>query len=87
MVGGPDAVLGVWVYKWCYTGVIMPHPRRFDDALYTHFITFSYYHRRRLLVHDQPKRIFLGVLNEVREKFAAKCVGFVLMPDHPSAPD
>ena len=26
--------------------------------------------------------MFLGVLNEEREKFAAKCVGFVLMPDH-----
>uniref|UniRef100_A0A7C2K068 Transposase n=1 Tax=Schlesneria paludicola TaxID=360056 RepID=A0A7C2K068_9PLAN len=60
----------------------MSHPRRCDDALYAHFITFSCYHRRRLLDHDQPKRIFLGVLNEVREKFAAKCVGFVLMPDH-----
>ncbi len=60
----------------------MPHPRRIDDALYTHFITFSCYHRRRLLDHDQPKRIFLGVLDDVREKFAAKVVGFVLMPDH-----
>ncbi len=60
----------------------MPHPRRIDDALYTHFITFSCYHRRRLLDHDQPKRIFLGVLNDLREKFAAKVVGFVQMPDH-----
>jgi putative transposase len=60
----------------------MPHPRRLDDALYTHFITFSGYHRRRLLDHDRCKQTFLGVLNEVREKFTARCVGFVLMPDH-----
>jgi len=53
----------------------MSHPRHYDESLYTHFITFSCYHRRRLLDHDQPKRIFLGVLNVVREKF-------VLMPDH-----
>ncbi len=54
----------------------MSHPRRFDDALDTHFMTFSCYHRRRLLDHDQPKRSFLGVLNDMREKFATKCVGF-----------
>lgn len=60
----------------------MPHPRRIDDQLCTHFITFSCYHRRRLLDHDQPKRILLGVLNEEIEKFAGRCVGFVVMPDH-----
>jgi putative transposase len=53
-----------------------------DDRLYCHFITFSVYRRRRLLDHDQPKRIVLGVLNVVLEKHSAKCVGFVLMPDH-----
>jgi REP element-mobilizing transposase RayT len=37
---------------------------RIDNALYVHFITFSCYHRRRLLDHDQPKRILLGVLEE-----------------------
>ncbi len=60
----------------------MPHPRRIDDALYAHFITFSCYHRRRLLDHDQPKRIVLGILNAELERHAARCVGFVLMPDH-----
>lgn len=53
-----------------------------DDQLYCHFFTFSVYRRRRLLDHNQPKRIVLGVLNFVLEKHSAKCVGFVLMPDH-----
>jgi putative transposase len=53
-----------------------------DDALYVHFLTFSVYRRRRLLDHDHPKRIVLGVLNNVMSEFRAKCVGFVLTPEH-----
>jgi len=34
-----------------------------DDLLYAHFITFSVFQRRRLLDHDHPKRILLGVLS------------------------
>ena len=53
-----------------------------DDQLYTHFVTFGVDRRRRLLDHDHPKRILLGVLNEELENHSAKCVGFVIMPDH-----
>ena len=53
-----------------------------DDELFAHFITFSVYRRRRLLDADHPKRILLGVLNEELRRHAAKCVGFVIMPDH-----
>ncbi len=61
----------------------MSEPRRIvDDALYCHFITFSVYRRRRLLDHNHPKRIVLGVLNFVLQKHEAKCVGFVVMPNH-----
>jgi putative transposase len=57
--------------------------RRIDDnELYAHFITFSCYHRRRLLDSDQAKRIVLGVLNDELKSHSAKCVGFVIMPDH-----
>ncbi len=56
--------------------------RIIDDQLYAHFLTFSTYRRRRLLDHDHPRRIVLGVLNYVLQKHAARCVGFVLMPDH-----
>lgn len=60
----------------------MSHPRRVDDALYVHFITFSCYCRRRLLDHDQPKRIVLGILSDELTKFNARSLGFVIMPDH-----
>jgi putative transposase len=56
--------------------------RIIDDELFAHFVTFSVYRRRRLLDHDHPKRIVLGVLNYVLEKHAARCIGFVIMPDH-----
>jgi putative transposase len=45
-------------------------------------VTFSTYKRRRLLDLDQPKRIVLGVLNHLLETLSARCIGFVLMPDH-----
>jgi len=53
-----------------------------DDRLYAHFVTFSVYRRRRLLDHDHPKRILLGVLNGELAAHAARCVGFVVMPNH-----
>jgi len=53
-----------------------------DDQLYTHFVTFSCHRRRRLLDEDQPKRILLGQLNYQLRRQEAKCVGFVVMPDH-----
>ncbi|NLE39204.1 MAG: hypothetical protein GX621_14370 [Pirellulaceae bacterium] len=53
-----------------------------DDQLYAHFVTFSVYRRRRLLDHDHPKRILLGVLNAELDEYEARCVGFVVMPDH-----
>ncbi len=56
--------------------------RIFDDRLYVHFVTFSVDRRRRLFDLDHPKRILLGVLNEVLESHDARCVGFVVMPEH-----
>jgi putative transposase len=53
-----------------------------DDSRYAHFLTFSCDRRRRLLDHDHPKRIVLGVLNEQLGHQSATCVGFVVMPDH-----
>jgi putative transposase len=60
------------------------HPKRriVDDALYAHFVTFSVFRCRRLLDHDHPKRIVLGVLNALLVETSSRCVGFVLMPDH-----
>lgn len=61
----------------------MPQRRRIvDDELYCHFVTFSCALRRRLLNPDATKRIVLGVLNDQLTRESAKCVGFVVMPDH-----
>ena len=60
----------------------MADRRIIDDALYAHFLTFSCDHRRRLLDHDHPKRVVLGVLCEQLANQSATCVGFVVMPDH-----
>ncbi len=61
----------------------MQHLRRVvDDQLFTHFITFSVYRRRRLFEHEYPNRILLGVLTEELDQFDACCTGFVIMPDH-----
>ena len=56
--------------------------REYVDQRYIHFVTFCVHRRRRLLDLDQPKRIVLGVLNHQLEANLAKCVGFVIMPDH-----
>ena len=57
-----------------------------DDQLDCHFVTFSRDRRRRLEL-DQPKRILLGQFNgqlnrQSANRQSAKCVGFVVMPDH-----
>ena len=43
---------------------------------------FPVFRRRRLLDHDHPKRIVLGVLNALLAETSSRCIGFVLMPDH-----
>lgn len=53
-----------------------------DDKLYVHFVTFSVNKKRRLFELDHPKRIFLGILNDELKSFTAKCIGFVIMPNH-----
>ena len=56
---------------------------RIDDSqLFAHFVTFSCKNRRRLLDSDRAKQIVLGVLNSELAKHSARCIGFVVMPDH-----
>lgn len=56
--------------------------RSYTDQSYVHFLTFSVMRKRRLLDLDHPKRVVLGILNHQLEAMSAKCVGFVLMPNH-----
>jgi hypothetical protein len=53
----------------------MPSKRRIvDDALYAHFVTFSVFRRRRVLDHDHPQRIVLGVLNSLLIEGDVRCI-------------
>ncbi len=63
--------------------VAMTDRRRIaDDQLFAHFVTFSVDGRRRLLDHDQPKRLVLAEFCETLKQFDARCIGFVIMPNH-----
>ena len=53
--------------------------RNYQDRLYAHFVTFSCYHKRRLLNHDATRSVVLG--SQIAKQ-QARLVGFVLMPDH-----
>jgi putative transposase len=61
---------------------VMMKRRIYDDELHAHYVTFSCYKRRRLLDHDQAKRIVLDVLKTQLDTRQARCIGFVVMPDH-----
>jgi putative transposase len=54
----------------------------YDQEGHAHYVTFSCYKRRRLLMDDKAKGIVIGVLNSELAKIGAKCAGFVVMPDH-----
>jgi putative transposase len=81
-MGSPGSRTGVTKSQEAMAQKAMTSRRIIDDQLYTHFVTFSVDRRRRLLDLDHPKRLLLDVLNEELESLAARCVGFVVMPDH-----
>jgi putative transposase len=60
----------------------MTRKRTDDREGHAHFVTFSCFRRRRLLDHDRPKKVILGVLNSQLALQRGKCIGFVVMPDH-----
>ncbi|WDI40876.1 REP-associated tyrosine transposase [Bremerella sp. P1] len=60
----------------------MANRRQPLEQLYIHFVTFSCYHRRRILEYDQANRVVLGCLNTNLKVHRGRCAGFVLMPDH-----
>ena len=60
----------------------MGNRRIHDEDLRAHFVTFSCYRRRHRLDHDRAKGVVLGELNSQLARRKARCVGFVVMPDH-----
>ena len=47
-----------------------------------HFITFSCYHRQRLLGSVRRRDLFLQVLEQVRQRYGWVVLGYVVMPEH-----
>ena len=60
----------------------MAERRIYDDELHAQFVTFSCFHRRRLLDHDRAKKIVISHLAIELHHTGATCCGFVVMPDH-----
>ena len=48
----------------------------------SHFVTFCCYHRRRLLISDETRRIFESALERVRRSYRLYVYGYVVMPEH-----
>ncbi|MBW2063110.1 MAG: transposase [Deltaproteobacteria bacterium] len=53
-----------------------------DPKGHAHFITFSWYKRRRLLDEPRTRHIVVSVLASQLLKQNGNCLGFVIMPDH-----
>ena len=56
--------------------------RHFDNLDTVRFITFSRYHRLRLLNSDNTIIPFLEALETHRRKYGFLIYGYVVMPDH-----
>jgi len=56
--------------------------KRFQESGHTHFVTFSCYHRLKLLTPDPSKCIFELALERVRSNFGLHVYGYVIMPEH-----
>jgi putative transposase len=60
----------------------MNRRRIYDEEGHAFFITFSCYHRRRLLDHPAVRDGFVRLLAETLARHQGVCSGFVVMPDH-----
>src|SRR5579864_6670217 len=56
--------------------------KRYYGHDYLHVLTCSCYHRQPWLASACGRDLFLGILEEVRQRYAFVVVGYVVMPDH-----
>ncbi len=59
-----------------------PSLERWGGGHDLHFITFSCYHRQRLLGSARRRDLFLRVLEHVRQRYGWVVLGYVVMPEH-----
>jgi len=52
---------------------------RFQQSGQSHFVTFCCYHRRRLLISDENRRIFESALERVRRSYRLYVYGYVVI--------
>lgn len=56
--------------------------RRYYGQKHLHFLTWSCYRRKPLLGSARARNRFLKILDEVRQRYRFRLVGYVVMPDH-----
>ena len=56
--------------------------RIIDNNRHAYFVTFSCYHRRKLLDDDRAKGIVVHYLSAQLGNQSGVCMGFVIMPNH-----
>lgn len=56
--------------------------KRYQQSKQFHFITFSCYHRKPLLLSPDSKNIFEQVFEQVRRRHTLAVAGYVIMPEH-----
>lgn len=56
--------------------------KRIYGLHHLHFITFSCYQRRPLLASAESRNILVDGLDQVRNEYNFKLVGYVVMPEH-----
>jgi putative transposase len=56
--------------------------KRYQQSKQFHFITFSCYQRKPLLLTPEAKTIFEQVLEQIRSRHTLAVAGYVVMPEH-----
>jgi REP-associated tyrosine transposase len=56
--------------------------RRFHQSRQSHFLTFSCYHRQPKFNSPEVPDLFLECLESMRDRFAMRIYGYVIMPEH-----
>jgi putative transposase len=60
----------------------MPNRRIYDQEKHAQFVTFSCYHRRRMLDCEPLRNTLVELLAQKLTEYRGICSGYVVMPDH-----
>lgn len=87
VLGAPTLALGrdsqyLVLTIWTWEGSFMTDLQHFDHLNTARFVTFSCYHRFRLLTSTNIIQVFVDELTAVRERCGFKLYGYVVMPEH-----